>query len=201
VPRDRQGSLLLCGVVGPPLFFAIFTVAGALRPGYSAVRDYVSTLSVGDQGWVQRGNFILFGLLMLGFAVGARSALRTGKASVAGPILLAVVGAGLVMAGTFEGVVHLAAAVVVFVALAAACFVFARRFIGEDGRRGFGVYSIATGVAVPVLYVLTSSPIAQTLGVTGAVQRVTVAIGWGWIVLVALRLRRQPTYQVSVSHQ
>lgn len=202
--RDRQGRLLLCGVVGPPLFFAIFTVAGAGRPDYSAARDFVSWLSLGDQGWEQIGNFILYGVLMLGFAAGTRSALRSGPASVAGPILLAAYGAGLVLAGvfvadpgrdvtTFHGGMHIVSSVALFAALAAACFVFARRFIRVSGWRGFGLYSVATGFVVPVLFFLTGGPMTQSLGITGAVQRVTIAVGWAWIVLLALRLRRQPT--------
>jgi uncharacterized protein DUF998 len=77
VADSRQRLLLVCGVVGPILFFAVFTVAGAVRHGYSALRDFVTHLSLGDQGWVQIANFIVFGLLMLAFDAGTRYAIRS----------------------------------------------------------------------------------------------------------------------------
>lgn len=49
-PRSRTHGLhhlALAGVVGPPLFILVFTLAGWLRPGYSALRQEVSALGVG----------------------------------------------------------------------------------------------------------------------------------------------------------
>jgi hypothetical protein len=73
------GSLLLvCGVIGPPVDIAVFTVEGALRPGYSPIREFNSLLSLGPYGWVNVANFIIFGLLMTAFAAGVRTVIRTG---------------------------------------------------------------------------------------------------------------------------
>jgi len=52
----------------------VFLVEGVVHPEYNAWRDYVSDLSLGRQGWVQMANFVVFGLLMLAFAVGLRRA-------------------------------------------------------------------------------------------------------------------------------
>jgi hypothetical protein len=71
--------LLLGGVIGPPLFVLVVLIEGAIRPGYSAWRDFVSALSLGDQGWEQIAIFLVCGLLALGFAVGLRRALRSGS--------------------------------------------------------------------------------------------------------------------------
>ncbi len=200
--RDRERLLLTCGAVGAILFYIVFTVAGAFRPGYSAMRDFVSDLSLGDQGWEQIANFIVFGVLMLAFTLGVRSALRTGRAAVAGPLLLGVFGAGVLLAGVFvtdpgpnpttiHGSLHILVSIASFAALGAAGFVFARRF---GGWRGFGLYSIASGLAVIVLFVLTQV-VGQPLGIAGLVQRTTIAVGWVWIVLVAIRLLRRPATQ------
>jgi hypothetical protein len=62
--------LLWCGAAGAPLFVIAFLIEGATRPGYNPVRLPISLLSLGDLGWTQTANFILDGVLMLGFAVG-----------------------------------------------------------------------------------------------------------------------------------
>jgi hypothetical protein len=53
------------GVVGAPLFITAFTAIGAKRPGYDWRRDPVSSLGIGEQGWPQRANFGLAGVLTL----------------------------------------------------------------------------------------------------------------------------------------
>jgi hypothetical membrane protein len=63
-------GLLACGVIGPLLFIAVFTIEGWLRPGYRARRHFVSSLSNGPRGWVQRVNFLQCGVLVLCFVAG-----------------------------------------------------------------------------------------------------------------------------------
>jgi Protein of unknown function (DUF998) len=49
IDEQRANRLLLaCGVIGPPLFVIVFLIEGAMRPGYSARRHYVSQLSLGE---------------------------------------------------------------------------------------------------------------------------------------------------------
>src|SRR5215469_17820902 len=74
--KDRRDQhlttklLLLCGAIGPLLFVVAFLIEGATRPDYNAWQTTISTLSWGEQGWIQIVNFSLFGVLMLCFAVG-----------------------------------------------------------------------------------------------------------------------------------
>lgn len=93
--------LLIGGAIGPLLFIVALLIEGATRPGYSAWHNYGSSLSLGDQGWMQIANFLVCGLLTLGFAVGLRRVFQTGKGSVWGPILLGVFGVSLIVAGLF----------------------------------------------------------------------------------------------------
>lgn len=215
---DRLTRWLLAGgVLGPLLFIAVFLIEGATRPGYSVWRNYVSELALSDQGWEQIANFIVCGLLCLGFAWGLRRAWRTGPASAWGPLLIGVFGLGLVVAGVFvtdpargyppgaplsggvqtwHGAVHGVNALVVFPALTIACFVIARRFEVEPGGRGWATYSRITGGLIIVLFVLsTVSGVLDEKGVlpapTGLLQRAQIIVGWVWIALAALRLLRQ----------
>src|SRR5579859_2665600 len=129
--------LLWNGVIGPILFALVFLIQDAIRPGYNAWRTTISTLSLSDYGWVQIANFYLFGLSTLCFAVGLKRVFRKGLASFSGPILFAIVGIGLILAGVFvtdpflgypiaspahlpeslHGTIHNLAALTVFIAL------------------------------------------------------------------------------------
>jgi hypothetical protein len=217
--------LLAGGVVGPLLFIVVFLIEGATRPGYSVWRNYVSDLALSDQGWEQIANFIVCGLLCIGFALGLRRVWRTGPASVWGPLLIAVFGLSLVVAGVFvtdpgrgyppgaplkgspltlHGLVHGINGIVAFSTLAIACFVLARRFAVEPGGRGWARYSRITGALVLLLFVLgTVSGALDENGIlsapTGLIQRTQIILGWSWLALTALRVLRQE--QEKLSHR
>ncbi len=96
--------LALAGVVGPPLFVAVFTLAGFLRPGYSPIHQTVSDLGVGSNGWLVDVSCVIIGLLLSGFAVGFALSLRPElhqgwRWLIA--VLLALHGLGLSIAGIF----------------------------------------------------------------------------------------------------
>jgi hypothetical protein len=206
--------LIACGAIGPLLFILVFLLEGATRPGYSAWHNFVSSLSLSDQGWMQIANFLVCGLLSLCFAVGLRRVLRTGKGSIWGPILLGVFGLGLIVAGIFvtdpslgyppgthgsgpqtlHGTIHGLAGLIVFSSVAAASFVMARRFAGDPNWKGWAPYSIVTGVLVVSLFIaFTTASTLDENGVlpgapVGLLQRVAIIAGWGWIALLAIRL-------------
>jgi hypothetical membrane protein len=97
----KTKALLACGVIGGPLFIVIFLVEGATRANYEPLRHPVSSLALGDYGWVQVANFIVVGLLTLAFAAGLRHTLRPGKGSTLGPLLVGIWAVGLLGAGVF----------------------------------------------------------------------------------------------------
>jgi hypothetical membrane protein len=210
----RTRFLLSCGAVGGPLFVVAFLVEGAVRNGYDPVRHPVSSLALGDDGWTQVANFIVTGLLMLAFAFGVRIALRPGPGSTWGPALIMAYAIGLVGAGVFatdpvsgyppgtaqmiqytsHGALHDLFSIPVFVALPAACFVLARRF-RRNGRTGWAFYSVASGVAFLITFVLASLAFGQMAGLVeigGVLQRASIMIGWGWLTLLAIDLLRPP---------
>ena len=69
-------ALLTCGAIAGPLFVIAFVVEGATRANYNALRHPVSSLALGDTGWIQVANFIVAGLLTLAFAFGLRRVLQ-----------------------------------------------------------------------------------------------------------------------------
>jgi hypothetical membrane protein len=211
--------LLMGGVVGPALFVVVLLVEGATRPGYSAWHQFGSELSLSSQGWEQVANFLMCGLLCLGFAAGLRRALGRGKGAVAGPLALAVFGAALIAAGIFKtdpglgyppgvpaltsptphGAVHALAGLFAFVSLGVACFALARRFAGDARWRGWAAYSILTGVVVVLSLVFSNVPSLSDFA--GLIQRIGIITGWTWIVLLARGyLLRQTHPSATAAH-
>jgi hypothetical protein len=207
--------LIACGAVGPLLFILVFLIEGATRPGYSAWHNYVSSLSLSNQGWEQIANFLVCGLLMLGFAVGLRQVWQTGRGAVWGPILMGIFGLALIVAGVFvtdgslgyppgaqagtwhqtlHGTIHGVAGLVAFTSLPLACFVVARRFAGDPNWKGWALYSVVTGAVVIGLFIaFTAVSTLDEKGVlpnspTGLLQRIAIIAGWSWIASLAVRL-------------
>ena len=212
----KARALLACGVIGGPLFVATFLVEGATRAGYNPMRHPVSSLALGNHGWVQTANFVVASFLTLAFAVGLRRALGPGRGSTWGPLLVGVWAVGLLGAGVFvtdplsgyppgtpdrllrnswHGALHDLFSLAAFAALGAACFVFGRRF-ATRAERGWAVYSVVTGVVFVVAFVVSSAGFAQVAGLVhlaGLFQRVAVSVGFGWLTLLAARLLTAPS--------
>ena len=210
--------LLIGGVVGPALFVLALLLEGATRPGYSAWRNFGSQLSLSDQGWEQIANFIVCGVLCLGFAVAVPRALSPSKPRskgvVTGSIALAVFGLSLIAAGIFvtgpalgyppgadvrtaqswHASVHGLAGIGAFGSLAVACFIFAVFFAGDARWRGWSVYSIVVGMTLALSFFLSNiTAVLDMNGVwpnapTGLIQRVGIIVGWTWISFFAWRL-------------
>jgi uncharacterized protein DUF998 len=216
--------LLLCGVIGPPLFVVVLLIEGATRPGYSAWRTAGSYLALSNQGWEQIANFLVCGSLCIAFAVGLRRLWRTGRASVWGPLLIGLFGLGLLIAGVFvtdpgggyppgapvnaipqtwHGWVHGINGLLLFnVVLPAACFVLSRRFAADPQNRRWATYSWITGALILVISILGTIglPIAENAGfpvVDGLIQRIQIIIGWAWMALTALHLLHQERKAMS----
>ena len=212
----KTKTLLACGIIGGPLFVVMFFIEGATRADYDPLRHPVSSLALGDWGWTQTANFIVAGLLILAFAVGLRRTFRLPEGSTWGPLLVGVWAIGLLGAGIFvtdpvsgyppetpdrlsghswHGALHDLFSLIAFVALAAACFVFAHRFAAR-GERGWVIYSIVTGAVFTVGFVLSSAGFGQAedlVDLAGLFQRIAVIAGFGWLTLLAIYSLRGPS--------
>ncbi len=212
--------LLIGGAAGPLFFILVFLLEGATRPGYSAWRHFVSQLSLSSAGWMQVLNFLVCGVLSLGFAIALRQVLHPGKSAFWGTLLLGTFSIGLIVAGLFStdpalgypvgahmggpqtlhGTIHGLAGLTVFSSLTAACFVMARYFVGKPQWKGWTLYSTITGVIIAVFFI--AAMVASVLdgsGVlpdapTGFFQRISIIAGWGWIALLAIQLLNKRAY-------
>lgn len=209
--NDRTTRLLLiCGAIGAPLFVVVALIESFTRPGYDWVNHYVSDLSLSEYGWQQIANFIVSGLLLFAFAFGVGRVIRSGRGATWGPILLGIFALFLINAGIFtddpthgyppnvvgatqtaHGIVHGVSGLLVFTSLAAACFVFGRRFAGDAATRGWTLLSNICGLLVLASFVLSSASDPMGWNITGLLQRVGIIAGWGWVMVLALRLLQE----------
>ena len=208
-------ALLTCGAIAGPLFVIAFVVEGATRANYNALRHPVSSLALGDTGWIQVANFIVAGLLTLAFAFGLRRVLQQLGGSRWKPGLIAVWAVGLIGAGIFlsdpvsgyppgtpdqiqiqnrtiGGALHDLLSVAGFTALAAACFLFGRWF-AQRKQHGWAVFSVSAGIVFLGGIILASLGFSQAEGLVdlaGLFQRTAVIVGWSWLTLLAVHIRR-----------
>jgi hypothetical protein len=211
--NTKTKVLLACGTIGPPLFILAFLIEGATRSDYNPLRHPVSSLSIGEFGWIQAANFIITGMLFLFFAIGLRRVLQSSIGEFWGALLIGLVGIGLIGAGifttdplfgyptnkalvlaqySFHGHLHDLFSILVFFCLPAACLVFRRRLIAT-GERGWAAYSAFTGIAMFVTFVLAGMGFKQfstLVNLAGVFQRLSIAIGWSWITLIAIHLMK-----------
>ncbi len=164
--------LLAGGVVAGPLFFAVVLIQALTRDGFDLSHHPLSLLSLGDLGWIQIADFVVTGVLYVACAVGMGRVLRPGRSRTWGPLLVGVLGVGLVVAGVFvtdagagfpagapagapeqiswHGILHEVGFGLAVTGTIAGCLVFARRFSGLK-RWGWAGACVATPVAVLAL--------------------------------------------------
>jgi hypothetical membrane protein len=211
--RSVIAALAVAGIAGPVIFVVVVIIQSLLHPDYSDMALPISALAAWPGGWVQNVNFIVFGLLMIAYAVGLHPGVRPSWAGVIGPALLVLSGVGLLIAGFFpwrdvEGdfivpVEHLLGALLSFLGAGSGLIVVSRRMAGDPRWRSVATYAFGSGIAIVVLFVATFAlvvpPDAPLHSWGGLVQRVTIAVWFPCTVVLALRLLRvaRPTDALS----
>ncbi|MEU3165590.1 DUF998 domain-containing protein [Streptosporangium sp. NPDC006930] len=203
MPRSRFA--LVPGLLATALFISVSTVEAFTRPAFDLTRHAISMLSLGDRGWVMAANFVITGILVVVLAMGlARE--RAGRP--AGPTLIALFGAGLILAGFFPApaglgfpqgtphdlepvmtttaIVHAIAFNLAFSALIAATFVFGYAY-GRERKRVWQTMSIATGAALPTLIFSGMAVLIPT----GVAFYAAATLAWLWLAAITLEHMRQ----------
>jgi hypothetical protein len=198
-------SLLGWGVVAGPFYVVVGLVLAFTRPGFDLSRHALSLLTLGDLGWLQRGNLSLVGLMVVAAAFGILRAIRNGRGLAIG-VLTAVDGLALVLSAVFvpdpvtgfppgsqggeltaSGILHLVFGALGFLAIAAASVAHGVwcRNIG-DARSG--TVSFVLGALVVIGFVCGAALAASTIGI--ALLWLAVLAQFSWLALASAQIYR-----------
>jgi hypothetical protein len=187
---------LTVGVGGTVLFPVIYLIEGATRPGYNAWQQTISSLSFGPLGWIQRADFVLCGLSVLGLALIWRRILRGGMGERWYPIIHSIEGLGLVGVAIFiQDPLHTGCLIVIVYGMSLSLFIIAWRLWRTPSWRRWAVFSIICGlwpnVLMPFFGVALSSHNALN-PYAGLIERLATSpdIVWGAAMLIPLWARR-----------
>ncbi|MDQ6747751.1 MAG: DUF998 domain-containing protein, partial [Candidatus Dormibacteraeota bacterium] len=150
--------LLVAGAIGPAVIIASTVIAMLFNPKGASL--HASELALGGAGWVMSLAFIAVGGCIGAFALGLYRVLEPG--SRVGTGLLGVVALALVVSGIFatdapgapqttHGQIHNMAFLVTMLGLILSVPFNALKLRKHGWRHGFGIYSIATVAALPLL--------------------------------------------------
>ncbi|MHC9295956.1 DUF998 domain-containing protein [Mycobacterium sp. LTG2003] len=207
-------GLLTAGIVGGLLITVVSLTLAFTRPGFDVTRHGNSMLALGDLGWVQTADFIVYGLLMVAFAVGVKRGTAGAPGGTSAAVCVAVYGLlGSVVVGlnpadpgfgfppgapdgypgadelSVPAKVHGIAGLIGFLAITCGCIAFARYF-AHAADRLWALVSAAVGLAVfgVVVYLGLNSG-AETTTFNYMPTWVVGTVLWLYIAAVAARLR------------
>lgn len=210
-PSDLNPSLtrtlLACGMAAGPVYLGVGLAHALARPGFDITRHSLSLLSNGELGWLHISTLVTSGALVIVGASGMRRALASGRGKTWGPLLVGLYGLSLIGAGLFvadpafgfppgtpadantvttSGILHFVSGGIGFLALIAACFVYARRFAGL-GQRGWVTFSLLTGIIFFAAFVGIASGSGNPWTILGF--WIGVVLAWLWLSLLSAKLR------------
>ena len=202
-----QHYFALGGMAGPIVFSMAVVILGFLEPEYSHIEQAVSAL--GDVGstnpLLQTMNFILFGLLELGLALGLYTGMNDSQGRRRGYISLGFFGIGLIATGvfpadeggvavTFSGQMHDLAAAVAFLGAILAIFLIREEMKKDERWSDLSRYSLITGIIAFSLLILFGSQISNTNApfhdASGLLQRLLIVSLFQWFFVTGNRLRK-----------
>jgi hypothetical membrane protein len=197
--NKRQRIFAICGIIAPILFTLLVIIESILRPEYSQIFNDVSDLGLGPNSLIQNINFIVFGILSIGFAIGLGKILpyRAGKAT---KWLVTIFGLCIILAGVtliFSGngviyakdvVSHGLVSAIAFLTIIVAQFLTWQSLRRAENTlwKRYRIYSLISGILSVLTLVLLSY--TQFEPYHGATERLFIAVWMVWIELTGFKL-------------
>jgi hypothetical membrane protein len=203
--RSVIAALATAGIAGPIIFAVVALVHSLLRPDHSLVTHPVSALAAGPSGWLQNASFLLFGVLMIAYAIGLHLGVRPTKWGVVGVTFLVLSGVGLMWGGVFpatdatgafdgDRLLHVPGFIITFLGGGIGLIVMSRRMARDSRWKSLATYALVTGMAMLVLILvgggLVRPPGAPLHAWFGLFQWVLLAVWLPCTIVLALRLLR-----------
>lgn len=195
--------LSLGGVLAPPAMIFFILLAGSQTPGYNHITDTVSRLS--DQAAAHPGTmmtgFIVYGVLIIGFAYALYMRLRHGIRAHVAWGMLTLYGACMILAGIYqdsppalneslnpEGIMHNTAIITSCIAMLFGMWSFAGSVYRRPSWFGFTWYTIGASFVGAILSIVFA--VQTQVPVSGLLQRLFYLVLLIWVEVVSLWLFR-----------
>ena len=201
----------LVGIVGPIVVAVGDLAASSSVPGYSLVRDSVSSLALTSIGWLQSICFLAMGLLLVIFVAGLFFNIRRARGFHLGIVLLALCGFVLLLIAAFHmdapgaeaqrttaGIIHTIVSYGLGLLFPIAILLLAPSFKSTPNWKGIFVYTLIAGVLAFAL--IMGALFAEQRGWFGLYERIIILNALVWVEVVAIHflrllLRQEPKPQ------
>jgi MFS family permease len=199
----------LVGIVGPIVVAIGDLVASLSTPGYSPIRDSVSSLALTGIGWLQSICFLAMALLLEIFVAGLFFNIRRAKGFRAGIGLLALCGFVLMLIATFhmghsgappiDGTIHTIASYALGLLFPIAILSLASSFKSTPNWKNIFIYTLIAGILA--LALIIGAFFTEQTGWFGLYERIVIGNALVWVEVVAIHflrllLRREPKPQL-----
>jgi hypothetical membrane protein len=200
----RARAALTWTVVLIGVYVVLDILAQLLPPHYNPISQAESDLAVGPYGYIMTINFVVRGLLSIGFLLGLTTATGIGSRSRMGIALLGIWAVGAVLLAVFptdigttestrHGELHLLIALIAFVAAAVGVVLLSRHYREEERLREFATPAnllaaltilsfVAFAFATPVPFLLQHA--------YGLLERIFIGSVLLWMLAVSIFLLR-----------
>ena len=198
----------IVGIVGPIVVIVGDLAASLSTPGYSLVRNSVSSLALTSIGWLQSICFLAMGLLLEIFVAGLFFNIHRARGFHAGIVLLALCGFVLMLIATFhmdhsgapsiDGTIHTIASYGLGLLFPIAILSLAPSLKSTPNWKGIFIYTLIAGVLAFVL--ILGALLAEQRGWFGLYERIIILNALVWVEVVAIHflrilLRQEPKPQ------
>ena len=198
------------GIVGPVVVIVGDLVASSSVPGYSLVRNSVSSFALTSLGWLQTICFLAMGLLWEIFAAGLFFNVHKARGFRAGIVLFALCGFVLMLIAAFhmghtgapriDGTIHTISSYGLGLLFPIAILSLAPSLKNTPDWKNIFIYTIIAGVLAFAL--ILGAFFAEQRGWFGLYERIIIINALVWVEVVAIhllrmRMRQEPKPQHS----
>ncbi len=189
----------LVGIVGPIVVIVGDLAASLSIPGYSPIRDTVSSLALTSIGWLQSICFLAMGLLLEIFVAGLFFNIRRARGFYAGIVLLALCGFVLMLIATFhmdapggprttDGTIHAIASYGLGLLFPIAVLSFSPSLKSTPHWKNIFVYTLIAGVLAFGLII--GAFFTELRSWFGLYERIIILNALVWVEVVAVHFLR-----------
>lgn len=189
----------IVGIVGPIVVIAGDLTASLTTPGYSLIRDSVSSLALTDVGWLQSICFLAMGLMLEIFVAGLFFNIQRARAFYTGIVFLALCAFVLLLIATFhmdasgtaitiDGTIHTISSYSLGLLFPFAILCLSPSIKRTPNWKGTFVYTLIAGVLGFGLIIGAIS--GDQRGWFGLYERLIILNALVWVEVVAIRYLR-----------